>query len=273
MLAIIGSQWCSSRKILAQSRGARLRVEYAELSLQGGRDTNQDRIGVAVAPEAALLCVCDGMGGHADGDRAAESARRVILERFRKIPQPLLDPLGFLQRALGSAHDSVVALGPQLPIELRPRATCAVCLVQESSAYWAHVGDSRVYHLRGGKVRERTRDHSHVELLLREGVISVGEVTGHPMRSYVESCLGGDPILPDISLSPRRALRPDDVLLVCTDGFWSALDDERIGSAFGIPGVPLAETLALLAAQAVSAAGGASDNTSVAALRLLTPAS
>lgn len=250
-----------------------MRVEYAELSLQGGRDTNQDRIGGVVAEQTALLSVCDGMGGHADGDRAAELARRIILERFKKTPQPLLDPLGFLQRSLSSAHESVVALGAQLPIEMRPRATCAVCLVQDSSAYWAHVGDSRVYHVRGGRTRERTRDHSHVELLLREGVISAGEVPSHPMRSFVESCLGGDPILPDISLSPRRALLADDVLLVCTDGFWSALDDERIGSAFATPGMSLEEILALLAGQAVTTAGGASDNTSVAALRLLEPES
>jgi serine/threonine protein phosphatase PrpC len=248
-----------------------LRVEYAELTLQGGRDTNQDRIGVVVAEQAALLSVCDGMGGHADGDRAAEIARRAILERFGKTSQPLLDPLGFLQRALGSAHERIVAFGTQLPIELRPRATCAVCLVQDCSAYWAHVGDSRVYHLRGGRVHERTRDHSHVELLLREGVISVGEISGHPMRSFVESCLGGDPILPDITLSPRRALLPDDVLLVCSDGFWSALDDEHIGNAFVTLGLSLADTLATLAAQAVTQAGHASDNTSVAALRLLGP--
>jgi PPM family protein phosphatase len=250
-----------------------LRVEYAELSLQGGRDSNQDRIGVVAGPQAALLSVYDGMGGHADGERAAEIARQSILERFRKTSQPLLDPLGFLQRALASAHERVVVFGAQLPIEQRPRATCAVCLVQDSSAYWAHVGDSRVYLLRAGRVRERTRDHSHVELLLREGVISVGEIQGHPMRSYVESCLGGDPILPDISLSPRRALQPDDVLLVCTDGFWSALDDERIAGAFATLGLPLADTLAILASQAVAEAGKASDNTSVAALRLIDPES
>ena len=113
----------------------------------------------------------------------------------------------------------------RLPLELRPRATCAVCLVQQSSAYWAHVGDSRVYHLRAGRVRERTRDHSHVELLVREGVISAGQMQNHPMRNFVESCLGGDPILPEMAISPRRALQPDDVLLVCTDGFWANLDE------------------------------------------------
>ena len=102
-----------------------------------------------------------------------------------------------------------MALGARLPLELRPRATCAVCLVQQSSAYWAHVGDSRVYHLRAGRVRERTRDHSHVELLVREGVISAGQMQNHPMRNFVESCLGGEAILPEMAHqpAPRAAAR------------------------------------------------------------------
>ena len=139
-----------------------MRVEYAELSLQGARDSNQDRVLAAVAERAALLIACDGMGGHAEGERAAETAQKVLAERFWHTPQPLFDPLGFLHTTLGLAHQRVVEAGLQLPLENRPRATCAICLVQESSAYWAHVGDSRVYHLRGGRVVEVTRDHSHV---------------------------------------------------------------------------------------------------------------
>jgi PPM family protein phosphatase len=246
-----------------------LRVEYAELSLQGGRDSNQDRVSVAVAEEAALLIACDGMGGHAEGERAAEIAQQTVVERFWQTGQPLLDPLGFLHLALGAAHANVVALAPRLPIEMRPRATCAVCVVQQTSAYWAHIGDSRVYHLRAGQVRERTRDHSHVELLMREGVISAGQMQNHPMRNFVESCLGGEPILPEMALSPRRTLLPDDLLLVCTDGFWANLDEKVIGSAFSVLGLSLGDTLAALSAQAVLNAGGGSDNTSVAALRFL----
>jgi len=246
-----------------------LRVEYAELSLQGGRDSNQDRISVAVAEDAALLIACDGMGGHAEGERAAEIAQQTVIERFWQATQPLIDPLGFLHLALGAAHGNVVALAPRLPIEQRPRATCAVCVVQQTSAYWAHIGDSRVYHLRGGQVRERTRDHSHVELLMREGVISAGQMQNHPMRNFVESCLGGEQILPEMALNPRRALLPDDLLLVCTDGFWANLDEKEIAGAFTMLGLPLGETLAALSAQAVLNAGGGSDNTSVAALRFL----
>jgi len=246
-----------------------LRVEYAELSLQGGRDSNQDRVSVAVAEEAALLIACDGMGGHADGERAAEIAQQTVVERFWQTTQPLLDPLGFLHLALGAAHSSVVGLSPRLPLEMRPRATCAVCIVQQNSAYWAHVGDSRVYHLRAGRLRERTRDHSHVELLVREGVITAGQVQNHPMRNFVESCLGGEAILPEMAISTRHPLFPGDVLLVCTDGFWANLDEALIASAFVTLGLSLRDTLAALATQALLNAGAASDNTSVAALRFL----
>ncbi|HEY1726136.1 MAG TPA: PP2C family serine/threonine-protein phosphatase [Steroidobacteraceae bacterium] len=246
-----------------------MRVEYAELSLQGGRDSNQDRVSVAVAEEAALLIACDGMGGHADGERAAEIAQQTVIERFWQSAQPLLDPLGFLHLALGAAHTNVVGIAPKLALEMRPRATCAVCIVQQTSAYWAHVGDSRVYHLRGGRVRERTRDHSHVELLMREGVISAGQMQNHPMRNFVESCLGGEEILPEMALNPRRSLLPGDLLLVCTDGFWGNLEEKAVEAAFASSGATLDDTLAVLSAQAVLNAGGASDNTSVAALRFL----
>jgi serine/threonine protein phosphatase PrpC len=246
-----------------------LRVEHAELSLKGGRETNQDRVSVAAAEDAALLIVCDGMGGHAEGERAAEIAQRTITERFWQTPQPMLDPLGFLHLSLGAAHMGVVTLGLPLTLELRPRATCALCLVQHGSAYWAHVGDSRVYHVRAGSVRERTRDHSHVELLVREGLINPGQVQNHPLRNFVESCLGGEPILPEMAMNPRRQLLPGDLLLVCTDGFWANLDENLIASAFDAADSPLSDIIAKLSDQALLNAGPLSDNTSVAVLRFL----
>ncbi len=258
-----------ARQSLAESAGDRLRVECAELSLQGTRDNNQDRVAVALAEEAALLVACDGMGGHADGEAAAEIAQRSVTDRFLQTPLPLLDPLGFLHLSIGIAHQGVVGYGSRVPMELRPRATCAVCIVQQASAYWAHVGDSRIYHLRAGRVRERTRDHSHVELLVREGLISAGQVQNHPMRNYVESCLGGEAILPEMAVSGRHALLAGDVLLVCTDGFWANLDEALIASAFVTLGLSLKDTLMALGTQALLNAGAASDNTSVGALRFL----
>lgn len=246
-----------------------LRVEYADISLLGAREENQDRVVAAVAEHAALLLVVDGMGGHADGARAAEITQKVVLEAFWHTPQPLFDPLGFLHMALGKAHEEVVRAGLPLPLEQRPRATCAACLVQQHAAWWAHIGDSRVYHLRKGQVVMRTRDHSHVELLLREGLITAEQAVNHPMRNFVECCIGGDPILPDMTLSGRRELQPDDVLLVCTDGMWATLKDEEIANRFTVGGHAVRDTLSALAQLAVARAGGGSDNTSAAALRWL----
>jgi serine/threonine protein phosphatase PrpC len=244
-----------------------LQVEYADLSLLGGREENQDRVAVAVAEHSALLVVVDGMGGHAEGARAAEVTLKTLLEAFWHTPQPLFDPLGFLHLTLGRAHEEVVRIGMHLPLENRPRATCAVCLVQQGSAYWAHVGDSRIYLLRQGAVAARTRDHSHVELLLREGLITPDQAHNHPMRNYVECCLGGDPVLPDMTLGQRRALQRDDVLFVCTDGVWGCLRDSEIATALTMTGIPSRDQLAALCRTAVAAAGPTSDNTSGAVLR------
>jgi serine/threonine protein phosphatase PrpC len=246
-----------------------LRVDYADITLLGGRDENQDRVSAAVAEHSALLVVVDGMGGHANGAKAAEVTQQVILEAFWHTPQPLFDPMGFLHLTLGRAHEEVVKLGAHLSIEQRPRATCAVCVVQQGATWWAHVGDSRLYHIRQGALVSRTRDHSHVELLLREGLITAEQAQVHPMRNFVECCLGGDPILPDMTLAKRRPLEPNDVLFVCTDGMWAGVRDTEIASELGAPGVPLRETLRDLAERAVVRTGAASDNTSAAALRLI----
>lgn len=244
-----------------------MRVDYADISLLGGREENQDRVSAAVAEHAALLVVVDGMGGHANGARAAEVTQQVILEAFWHTPQPLFDPMGFLHLTLGRAHEEVVKLGANLSIEHRPRATCAVCVVQQGATWWAHVGDSRLYHIRDGALVSRTRDHSHVELLLREGLITAEQAQVHPMRNFVECCLGGDPILPDMTLAKRRPLEPNDVLLVCTDGMWGGVRDAEMASELGAPGVPLRQKLFELAERAVARTGAASDNTSAAALR------
>jgi serine/threonine protein phosphatase PrpC len=246
-----------------------LPFEIAEASLVGQRDENQDRTVAVIGDHVALIAAIDGMGGHAHGGKAAEVARAVMLEAFTAQPQlqPLFDPLGFLHLTLGRAHREVVAIGSSLPMEQRPRATCAVCLVQGGSAYWAHLGDSRIYHLRSGAAKARTRDHSHVEQLLRDGLIREDEVHAHPMRNYVECCLGGDRSLPEMSISRRRELVPGDVLLVCTDGLWANLSEADIASCTRSGARPLGEEVSELAHRAVTASTPHSDNTTLVALR------
>jgi serine/threonine protein phosphatase PrpC len=247
-------------------RGISLQIEYAELSLIGGREENQDRVLVVADDGAALVIVIDGMGGHADGAKAAEVASQTIGQAFEQLPHPVFDPQGFLHLAIGQAHQDLVALGSGLSVEVRPRATCVTCLIQDGGAYWGHVGDSRIYLIRNQQVHERTRDHSHVELLLQEGLITEEEIIDHPMRNFVECCLGGDITLPGMNITSHKKLLPGDTLLACTDGFWSGLTDEDIGRVGNSNG-QLTEELRMLGEQAVKTSGQYADNTSAVALR------
>ncbi|MEE4184592.1 MAG: protein phosphatase 2C domain-containing protein [Gammaproteobacteria bacterium] len=241
-------------------------LETAAVSLIGNRRENQDRVSILEADGVTLLLAIDGMGGHANGARAAELAAATIERAFREEPHPVFDVEGFLHLAIGRAHAAVVALGAEISVETRPRATCAVCLIQDGAAWWAHVGDSRIYQLRAGGAVEHSRDHSHIEVLLFDGSISRAELASHPMRNYVECCLGGDAELPRMTVSTRKPAAHGDIMLACSDGFWSPVPDELLVGLRETTG-SLADNLQRLAEAATRAAAPHSDNTSVVAAR------
>ena len=246
-----------------------MRIEYAKVSALGDRSDNQDRAAIVIAEDAALMLVFDGMGGHSDGALAAETGLNIIQDMFMESTLPMFDPQGFIYTALARAHDEVVKLGADLTIDSRPRATCAICLIQESGSYWGHVGDSRIYQMRDGEVLSRSRDHSHVEVLIQEGAITEDEALDHPMRNFVECCIGGDAAVPDMSITAKRALSPGDVLLACSDGLWSGVSDEELATMATRTSDSLAENLKALSVRALRVNAPYSDNTTGTALRWL----
>ena len=246
-----------------------MKIEYAKVSALGDRQDNQDRAAVVVAEDAAIMLVFDGMGGHADGAAAAEVGMNTVQDLFTSADLPLFDPQGFLYMALSQAHDEVVRVGRAVAVDFRPRATCAVCLVQEGGSFWAHIGDSRIYQVRDGEVLTRSRDHSHVEVLIQEGAITEEEAENHPMRNFVECCIGGDAPVPDMSITAHKLLQHGDVLLACSDGLWSGLSDREMAQ-IGKPGDKnLVDNLKALSVKALGINAPYSDNTTGTALRWL----
>ncbi|MFQ6006216.1 MAG: PP2C family protein-serine/threonine phosphatase [Woeseia sp.] len=239
------------------------------MSALGDRSDNQDRAAIVVAEDAALMLVFDGMGGHADGARAAEIGLKIVQDMFMDCTLPVFDPQGFLYTALARAHDEVVKIGAELAVDFRPRATCAICLVQESGSYWGHIGDSRIYQMRDGELVARSRDHSHVEILIQEGAITEEEALDHPMRNFVECCIGGHAPVPDMSITAKHPLAPGDVLLACSDGLWSGLSDEEMAELATRSSDSLAENLKSLSVKALHENAPYSDNTTGTALRWL----
>lgn len=246
-----------------------MEIEYAKVSALGDRNDNQDRAAIVVAEDAALMMVFDGMGGHSDGALAAETGLEVVQELFVNSRKPVFDPQGFLYMALARAHDEVVKVGADTNVEYRPRATCAVCLVQERGSFWAHIGDSRIYQMRGGRVLSRSRDHSHVEVLIQEGAITEAEAVDHPMRNFVECCIGGDHPVPGMTLTARRPLKAGDVLLACSDGLWTGATDDELARTATRRDARLADNLKQISINALRINAPYSDNTTGTAIRWL----
>ncbi len=211
-----------------------MRIISAFTNRLGNRNNNQDRCLVLERRNRVLLVVADGMGGHARGELAAQATIDSLSRSFLSHRGAISDPRHFLEHAMNHAHLEVVDAGRSQNPPIDPRTTCVVCLVQGNQAWWAHVGDSRLYLLRGGKILTRTRDHTPVEELLQSGTITEEDIRNHPLRNSVSRCLGGQLKLPKISFD-KAQLNPDDILLLCSDGLWSALPEPRLAgfSAYG----------------------------------------
>src|SRR6476619_7075904 len=180
-----------------------MRFTIFQDSRKGSRKVNQDRLADTYGRDTLLLVVADGMGGHAGGEIAAQICVRLFVERFQQEAKPILrNPLRFMQDTMLRAHAALGSYANQFSMLETPRTTCVAVVVQGGYAYWTHVGDSRFYLLRQGKLIASTKDHSKVQYLVDQGIITPQEVPSHPDRNKIFSCLGGaaDPV---IDLSKR----------------------------------------------------------------------
>jgi serine/threonine protein phosphatase PrpC len=234
-------------------------------SRTGKRANNEDRLAYCYSREALLMVVADGMGGHYYGEVAAQIAVQTLTEAFpQAFKRKVLDPFMFLQENMLNAHRGILDFAGKHHLLDSPRTTCVACIVQNSVAYWAHAGDSRLYLLRNGKVLTQTRDHSRVRMLVDQGKISEAEVTGHPDRNKIYGCLGGQQA-PQIEYSRKTTLETGDVLLLCTDGAWSVLPGESMAAA--LKTADLMRAVPALLDQAEERGGPHADNLSMIAVR------
>jgi serine/threonine protein phosphatase PrpC len=244
-----------------------MKYETAQCSLLGNRSMNQDRALVMEAPDAILLALADGMGGHPKGEMAAQILMDNARKAFLTSRKPISNPRFFLSGLMEMSHQQITAFGDQQQPPIEPRTTGVLCLVQEDQAYWAHIGDSRLYIMRDGVIHLRTDDHSYVEHLRQQGIISAAQVHTHKFRNYVTRCLGGNNNRPVAELSGPHDLKEGDVVLLCSDGFWGPLPERPLVEMFYKKSGPLLNNISQLAKRAETTSSPESDNVTVVALR------
>ena len=230
----------------------------------GGRRYQQDRIGHWSTSDALLMVVADGMGGYRHGEVAAQVALDHLSAEFRRDAKPRLeDPELFLFCSLGRAHSAILQHAKRAGLPDPPRTVIVACVVQGGYAYWSHVGDSRLYLVRGGRLLARTRDHTPVQRLVDQGRIREEAAPSHPDRNKLLQCLGGyQPPRLEPTASARLAKR--DIVLLCSDGLWGPLSQGQILTALLSKDLPAA--IPALASLAEARAGAECDNVSALAM-------
>lgn len=225
---------------------------------------NQDRLGHWSTGRALLMVVADGLGGHLRGELAAQISVDYFGTAFQRDARPVLtDPQQFLNRAMAGAHVAILREAYKLGLPDVPRTVIVACVIQDGYAYWAHIGDCRLYLVRQGRILVQTRDHTVVQALLDSGRIHEEAASTHPERNRILQCLGGyqaprpDPVV-------KARLARNDLLLLCSDGLWGPLTQRQLLHA--LASRPLKEALGDLAQLAEQRAGPQCDNVTVLAL-------
>ena len=235
-----------------------------QASTLGAREVNEDRVGHWSAPEALLMAVADGLGGHMHGEIAAQLAVDILGAAFTaEASAKLADPADFLTRTFAAAHAAILRESDKRRLLDTPRTVLAACVVQDGHVFWTHVGDCRFYLLRTGRIAARSRDHTVVQRLVDEGRIREEAAGTHPHRNRLLACLGGYQT-PRIEPVASVRLAKDDILLLCSDGFWGPLTQRQMMHA--LLSRPLAEAVPELVALAETSAGPECDNVSVVAM-------
>ena len=203
-----------------------MKFSVFQVSRRGGRETNEDRMGYCYTREAGLFALADGMGGHPEGEVAAQIALQTLATLFQQDARPVLEnPLRFLQDTIVIAHQQLLRYAESKGLSDTPRTTVVACIIQGNQAWWAHCGDSRLYLVRGGKLIARTRDHSYSELQEALGRVARGAEPFN--RNVLFTCLGS-PGKPMVDCQGPIIMEAADRLLLCSDGLWGSVEDHEI---------------------------------------------
>jgi protein phosphatase len=235
-----------------------LRIEDQAYRTDTGRQRNANED--SVFTRSPVFVVADGMGGAQAGEVASKAAAESFDRNLPSSPPELL-----LRETIVAANRTIhehARRDPELA-GMGTTITAAIVNAESDEVAIGHVGDSRAYRLRGGKLERLTRDHSLVEEMRRKGQLTEAQAEDHPQRSIITRALGPEPeVEVDVQTVPAQ---PGDVFLICSDGLTTMLDDEQIARVL-IRASSMESAVRALVDEANRAGGR--DNITVVAFRL-----
>src|SRR3954451_7353480 len=235
-----------------------LRIDDQAFRSDTGRQRNANEDSFFVRPP--IFVVADGMGGAQAGEVASKTAADAF-----DVDLPDGPPEQVLRETILIANRSIHELARNDPSRagMGTTLTAAIVSAEREEVAIGHVGDSRAYRLRGGRLEQLTRDHSLVEEMRRKGQLTDAQAEDHPQRSIITRALGPEPeVQVDLQTVPAQA---GDVFLICSDGLTTMLDDEKIGQV--LAGATSMDAAVRALVDEANRAGGR-DNITALAFRL-----
>ena len=212
-------------------------------------------------PGGRLLIVADGMGGHRGGATASRLAAETVKRQY--LDSETGDPAAALREALTRANARIHSEA-QSNADLRGMGTTTSALVlRDDRAWFAHVGDSRIYRVRDGEIEQLTEDHSLVASMVREGLLTTKEAENHPRRNVLQRSMG---VAEEVEIDVRGPfdLQVGDVFILCSDGLHGVVKEDEIKEQAGLPLDEAADHYVKLALER-----GAPDNVTVLVARIV----
>jgi serine/threonine protein phosphatase PrpC len=221
------------------------------------RSANQDSY--YIDPEGRFFIVADGMGGHAGGEEASRIATDTIKAYIESSWGNGYSAEELLRKAVQKANQEILLDQSQNPMRGDMGTTIVVVAIDDNEQPWfCHIGDSRLYRLRGSKLEQISDDHTWIARAIKTGTIGAEEARTHPWRHMLLQCLGRE----DIKLFEVQPvdIQPGDRLLICSDGLTEELSDDRI--AFRLKSIRSAQQAAASLIEEAKSRGGR-DNITV----------
>ncbi|GAB2767370.1 hypothetical protein GCM10027275_07120 [Rhabdobacter roseus] len=204
-------------------------------SLIGQRVSNQDY--VYPADEwSRLFIVCDGIGGWDQGEVASQLVAEAVARFMQQHPTNCINETYFAE-ALASAYYDLREFLIKNPLLSRLGSTLALLQLTNAGATVVHIGDSRVYQIRGGAILHQTQDHKYVQELVSEGIITEEQALHHPRRNSLSRSVGVDsnrfpPRMDKGEITHLTDVQAGDYFFLCTDGVIEQIDDQALGNIF-----------------------------------------
>jgi len=204
-----------------------LNIQMAARTRVGARERNEDDLRTGTHDGIAIAVLSDGAGGHSNGAIASDLVVRFVTSALQS--QPEIAPR-LLHAAVHDAHDLLLQQQRDKVDRERMHATLVVLWVDAERALglWSHVGDSRLYLLRRGRVLHVTRDDSAVQELVDAGLITPEAARHHPLKSHLVCAMGVEGAFGAHTIEKAFPLEDGDAFLLCSDGWWESVTRDDV---------------------------------------------